>query len=124
FFNCPEPAQINSVKLPEKPGFAKYKPDFEAIKKISAEYQQYPNILLIGHGGSITSWYGFYSALKYQAKKNCYFLSTVDPDYIFELKKELKLENTLVIAVSKSGETSTQIEMLNQFVDYPLLIIT
>ena len=48
----------------------------------------------------------------------------MDPDYIFELKKELKPENTLVIPISKSGETTTQIEMLMQFVDYPLLFIT
>ena len=124
FFNCPSSAEISSVTLPEKPEFAKYRPDFAAIKKLAEEYQQYQNILLIGHGGSITSWYGFYHALKYQAKKNCYFLSTVDPDYIFELKKELKPENTLVIAISKSGETTTQIEMLMQFADFPLLIIT
>ena len=32
-----------------------------------------------------------------------FFLSTVDPDYISELKQELKPENTLVIAVSQVG---------------------
>lgn len=124
FYNCPQPAEITSVKLPETPEFVKYRPDFSLIKKLADEYQKYQNILIIGHGGSITSFYGFYNALKYQAKKSCYFLSTVDPDYIYELKKELKPENTLVIAVSKSGETTTQIEMMMPFVDFPLLIIT
>jgi len=124
FYNCPKPADIESVGLPEAPEFVKYRPDFELIKKISEEYQQYSNILIIGHGGSVTSFYGIYNALKEQAKKKAYFLSTVDPDYIYELKKELKPDNTLVIAISKSGETTTQIEMLMQFADYPLLIIT
>jgi len=124
FYNCPKPENIESAKLPETPGFVSYVPDFDLIKKLSEEYQQYPNILIIGHGGSITSFYGIYNALKEQAKKKVYFLSTVDPDYIFELKKELKPENTLVIAISKSGENTTQIEMLMQFADYPLLFIT
>jgi glucose-6-phosphate isomerase len=124
YFNCPEPKEISTVTLPEKPEFAKYKPDFELIKKLAEEYNQYPNILIIGHGGSITATYGMYNALKHQAKKKMFFLSTVDPDYIEELKKELGKENTLVVAVSKSGETTTQIEMLNQFLDFPLLIIT
>lgn len=110
--------------LPETPEFVKYSPDFDLIKQISNQYQQYPNILIIGHGGSITSFYGIYNALKEQAKKQAYFLSTVDPDYIWELKKELKPDNTLVIAISKSGETTTQIEALTQFAGYPLLIIT
>ncbi len=124
FYNCPKPADATSVKLPETPEFVNYEPDFGMMKEISAQYQQYPNILVIGHGGSITSFYGFYNVLIEQAKKQVYFLSTVDPDYIFELKKQLKPENTLVIAVSKSGETTTQIEMLAQFLDFRLLIIT
>jgi glucose-6-phosphate isomerase len=139
FYNCPKPAEFPSADnphpnplpegegglvLPETPEFVSYQPDFELIKQISNQYQQYPNILIIGHGGSITSFYGIYNALKEQAKKNAYFLSTVDPDFIFELKKELKPDNTLVIAISKSGETTTQIEMLMQFADYPLLFIT
>lgn len=124
FYNCPSPAEIGSIKLPETPEFVKYKPDFALIKKIAEEYKQYSNILVLGHGGSITSFYGIYSALKYVATKKAYFLSTVDPDYIFELKQILKPEDTLVIAVSKSGETTTQIETLAQFLNYPLLVIT
>jgi len=124
FYNCPQPGDIKEAKLPETPEFVNYQPDFELIKTISKEHQQYPNILIIAHGGSLTSFYGYYYALKYQAKKNAYFLSTVDPDYIFELKQKLKPEDTLVISISKSGETTTQIEMLMQFANYPLLFIT
>jgi hypothetical protein len=124
FFNCPRPLDIASVKLPETPEFVNYKPDFELINSSISRFKQYPNVLIVAHGGSITSFYGFYHALKYQAKKNAYFLSTVDPDYIFELKKDLKPENTFVIAISKSGENITQIEMTAQFADYPMMIVT
>jgi glucose-6-phosphate isomerase len=124
FYNCPKPEDIGSVKLPETPEFVTYEPDFALIKKYADEYRQYQNILILAHGGSITSFYGFYNALKYQAKKKCYFLSTVDPDYIWELKQELKSENTLVIAISKSGENTTQMEMLMQFAAFPLVIVT
>jgi glucose-6-phosphate isomerase len=124
FYNCPKPEDIENIKLPEEPEFVKYVPDFESINKLAAEYQKYQNILVIGHGGSVTSSYGFYHALIEQAKKKAYFLSTVDPDYIYELKQKLNPENTLVIAISKSGETVTQIEAAMQFTDYPWLVIT
>lgn len=124
FFNCPQPQDIENIKLPETPEFVRYVPDFELMEKLAKEYRQYKNILIIGHGGSITSFYGFYNALVESTNKKAYFLSTVDPDYIFELKKILKPENTLVIPISKSGETTTQIEALMQFADYPLLVIT
>ncbi len=51
-------------------------------------------------------------------------MSTTDPDYISELKQRLNPKDTLVLAISKSGETTTQIEALLQFADYPLLFIT
>jgi len=113
-----------SAVLPETPEFVKYVPDFEEIKKYAVEYQKYKNILIIAHGGSLTSFYGYYNALKYQAKKNCYFLSTVDPDYIYELKQKLKPEDTLVISISKSGENTTHLEMTMQFLNYPMLVVT
>ena len=110
--------------LPKAPEFMAYAPDFNLLNGLAAESEKYKNILVIAHGGSISTFYGYYHALNYQAKKKAYFLSTVDPDYIFQLKRELKKDETLVIAISKSGETITQIEALMQFVDYPLLIIT
>jgi len=124
FYNCPKPQEIETISLPEIPEFVNYVPDFEQMKELAKEYKSYKNILVIGHGGSITSFYGFYHALKYQTTKQAYFLSTVDPDYITELKSILKPEDTLVIAISKSGETVTQIEMLSQFLDFTLLFIT
>ncbi|HEX3099674.1 MAG TPA: hypothetical protein VHQ41_01735 [Patescibacteria group bacterium] len=124
FYNCPEPEAINQHTLPESPAFLSAELNYGVIEKIASQYEQYENLLVIGHGGSVSSFYGIYHALKEQSKKQAYVLSTIDPDYILELKKFLNPENTLVIAVSKSGETVTQIEALLQFQDFPLLFIT
>ncbi|TAL48572.1 MAG: hypothetical protein EPN92_03470, partial [Chitinophagaceae bacterium] len=125
FYNCPQAEKFRTEILPkEKPLFVTYKPDFELLQKISTQYHQYPNILIIGQGGSLNPLLGFYSALQYQAKKKVYFLNTVDPDYISELKIILQPENTLVISISKSGENTTQLEETMPFADYPVLVVT
>ena len=124
YYNCPKPEELNSKDLPKLPEFANYRPDFELIKKTAEEYKVYQNVLIIGHGGSITSNIGIYHALKHLTKRNAYFLSTIDPDYIFELKQQLKPKDTLVIVISKSGENTTLIEMFSQFLDYTILVIT
>ena len=101
-----------------------YEPDFQVIENCQAQYQRYSKMLVIAHGGSITSFFGFYNVFKEISTKEVFFLSTTDPDYIAELKKNLDPRETLVVAISKSGETTTQIEALMQFVNYPLLVIT
>lgn len=124
FHNCPQPENLETASLPQVPEFVTYRTDLHLLQQYARAYEKYPNVLVIGHGGSINPLIGFYWPLKYQVRKKVRFLSTVDPDYIHELKEELKPEDTLVIAVSKSGETTTQIEALMQFASYPLLVIT
>ncbi len=124
FYNCPKAEDISTIALGQRPEFISYRPDFDAIEKLATEYAQYKNILVIAHGGSLTSFYGFYQVFKEHATKKAYFLSTVDPDYIYELKSELSPENTLILPISKSGENTTQIEALMQFIDFPWLVIT
>jgi glucose-6-phosphate isomerase len=124
FYNCPEPLSLNTASLGERPAFLSYIPDFENMAGLAEKYQDYKNIIIIGHGGSMTSFYGIYHALQEQSSKQAYFVSTIDPDYIAELKSFLMPIDTLVVAISKSGETVTQIEALMQFQDFPLLVIT
>lgn len=124
FHNCPAPQKFETSSLPDKPAFLSYSPNFELMAELAEEFSKYKNLLLIGHGGSISSFYGIYSALKEQSLKDVYFLSTVDPDAICELKKTLTPDNTLVIAISKSGETVTQIEALMQFANFPIVAVT
>lgn len=125
FYNCPKPEEFKASMLPkQKPEFVGYKPDFNLLEKIAEKYKQYENILVVAHGGSINPFYGFYGALNYQAKKQVYFLNTVDPDYIYQLKSELPLKNTLVLSISKSGENTTQLEETMPFAEYPVVAVT
>ncbi len=124
FYNCPPPQEFNNALLKDASVFLSYQPNFDEIKKIAEEYSQVKNVIVIGHGGSVTTLYGLYNALKYQATKNLFFVSTVDPDYIAEIKANAGKEDTLVIAISKSGENVTQIEATMQFRDYQMLVIT
>ena len=124
FYNCPQPEEFNKALIKDAPAFLDYRPDFSKIHSITEEYKKYKNIVVIGHGGSITSLQGMYYALHQFSTKHLYIVSTIDPDYIAELKKSIHPQNTLVIAISKSGETVTQIEALLQFAEFPLLAIT
>ncbi len=124
YFNCPKPESLDPNILPAAAEFLTYQPDFAAMEQIVAKYHTVRNVLVIGHGGSITSFIAITEALKEKVTKKVYILNTVDPDYIYELKQKLNPNDTLVIAISKSGETTTQVEALMQFTDYPLLFIT
>lgn len=124
FYNCPAPQEMDTSVLPESPAFLSSQLNYGVIEKIAKQYDKYKNLVIIGHGGSVSSFYGIYHALREQSTKQVYTLSTIDPDYILELKKSLLPEDTLVIAISKSGETVTQIEALMQFTYFPLLFIT
>ncbi|HEX3095870.1 MAG TPA: hypothetical protein VHQ20_01995 [Patescibacteria group bacterium] len=124
FYNCPEPQEFNSALMQQQPAFLSYQPNFAEIQKIAEEYKDYKNLVIIGHGGSITSAFGMINALQEQSTKKLFIVNTVDPDYITELKKSLTVADTLVLAISKSGETVTQIEALLHFTEFPLLVIT
>lgn len=129
FYNCPQAKQFDTKILPtEKPVFVGYKPDVAAMKALVEKYNQYKRVLVIGHGGSVTSSYGIYHALRRlipeNIAKDAYFLSSVDPDYVIDVETELHPADTLVLAISKSGSDTTQLEALSQFWDYPIVVVT
>jgi glucose-6-phosphate isomerase len=124
FYNTPEPIRLDANLDQEIPNFVNYKPDFALMQKLAEEFSKYQNLIIIGHGGSVTSFAAIYGAMQNYSSKKVYFVSTVDPVYISRIKKEASTLNTLVIAISKSGETVTQLEALMQFIFYPLLFVT
>lgn len=125
FYHCPSPEQFETSILPkEKPTFVEYRPDFGLIETITAKYAEYKNILVVGHGGSVSAFAGTYGALRLQSTKHAYILDTVDADRIHELRELLSPEDTVVVACSKSGQTVTQLEALSPFLSFPLVCIT
>lgn len=104
--------------------FVTYKPDITQIKKQFAPYEKYKNYIVIGNGGSISSLVGFWGAFGSSSTKNLEIVSTMEPDYLYDLKQKYHQKDTLVIAISKSGTTVGVIESLMYFKSYPFLVIT
>lgn len=125
FYNTPQPENLNEHMLSgEQPLFLSYEPNFAEMERFAEQYRDFKNLILIGNGGSLNSFFGFYFALKSRTTKKVYFLNTVDPDYIQELKHALDPKDTVVVSASKSGENTTQLESCMQFLDYPILLVT
>lgn len=116
---------LKRIRKLEMPPFVADKPDLAGIKALAARYSRKPNILVIANGGSRTSSYGFYKALvEYRGSRKAYFLTTMEPDHIHDLKQVCKPKDTLVMPISKSGNTVGVLEAMFAFKDYNLLPIT
>jgi len=116
---------LEKIKNRETPSFETEKPDLEQIKNIAKKYEKYKNVILIGNGGSRTSAYAFYNSLfGFRNDVNFEFLTSCEPDWIFELKKKHSPQDTLVVAISKSGDNINNIEPLMSFLEYTVVAIT
>jgi len=80
------------------------------------------NIVLIGNGGSITSYDAYIEALG--TNKKTYTLWSMEPDFIKEVLDNCPIEETVVVAVSKSGQTLGLIETLSAFSAYDVIAVT
>lgn len=107
------------------PGFAEYEPDLEEIKE-KASQKEFENLVIIGNGGSITSFRAYLYAFLPEVDKDVRLVTTMDPDYLNRLSRELDSEETLVVPISKSGETVGVIESLMFFMNrgYDVLPVT
>lgn len=116
------PALPESKLTTDVPAFASYKPDIEAINKVAAKYKDVKNIIVIGNGGSITSFHYFATALG--TEKNIKIIATMEPEVLKQTKENCRKQDSVVIAISKSGNTIGVIEALLAFTGYPLIIVT
>jgi len=80
--------------------------DTNEFKEYAKKVQQ-KNIVVIGIGGSALGTYAIYKFLKHSKvlEKKLYFLETTDPIDIQSKLKEIDLDDTLFIVISKSGTT-------------------
>ncbi len=80
--------------------------DTSIFKEYAATVKQ-KNIIVIGIGGSTLGTYAIYKFLKYSKNltKKLYFLETTDPIDIKSKVKNIDLDDTLFIVISKSGTT-------------------
>jgi glucose-6-phosphate isomerase len=100
----------------DEPDFVSVEPDIERIREVRENYE-YENLVVIGNGGSITTFRAYLYAFLGEADVNVRLVTTMDPDYLNTLTDELESEETVVMPISKSGETVGVIESLMHFID-------
>lgn len=100
----------------EVPNFAEYRPDLENIREKTKD-KEFENLVVIGNGGSITSFRAYLYAFLPEVNKDVRIVTTMDPDYLNRLSRELDVEDTLVVPISKSGETVGVLESLMFFIE-------
>jgi glucose-6-phosphate isomerase len=96
----------------DKIGFLSLLEDTEMVKEIkalAAKYQasKYKDIIIIGIGGSALGARAIKQAFAYttKSKTNVYILDNIDATVFTATVQKIKPQSTLVIAISKSGET-------------------
>jgi glucose-6-phosphate isomerase len=103
------------------PSFASYIPNIKEINKTAKKYSKKKNIIVIGNGGSVNSFDYYINALK--TKKNVFIVKTMEPDFLCDVKNKCSKKDTVIIAISKSGNTVGVIESLLYFINYKDIII-
>lgn len=108
------------------PPFASFEADLQAVKEAADEIKEAKNVIIIGHGGSVTTFKGILESLgrRIRGGRNFHVLDTVDPEYVGYVKEICTSEDSHVIAVSKSGNTLTVLELLTIFKGYPTTVVT
>ncbi|MBN1538581.1 MAG: hypothetical protein JW939_00415 [Candidatus Thermoplasmatota archaeon] len=117
---------LGELRGVEVPAFARYEADIDGLLKAAEDIGNVPNLVIIGHGGSINTFKGILGSLgrKLSEGRSFYLIDTVDPLHIRMVKERCNPDDTHVIAVSKSGNTLTVLEALSIFKGYPTTVVT
>lgn len=99
-----------------------YKENIADLRKQLEDIKKYKNIIVVGNGGSITSYDAYYNALNPELDSETVW--TMDPALLEKAKKKFPKNETVVVAVSKSGNTLGQIESLLFFEEYDVIVVT
>jgi glucose-6-phosphate isomerase len=118
-------SKLVSFRNLELPAFDSYREDIDSITPIVRKYRKYDNLIVIGNGGSNTSFRAYHRALvPLSHKKRMAIMTTMEPDLINELKEVFPRRKTLIMPVSKSGTTIGLLEAMFAFPGYRLLPVT
>lgn len=106
-----------------KPYFLMHKTRTDMLKDLEKDFE---NLVIIGNGGSVTSFRALNYAFRDQNSKNVEIVTTMEPGYLKHLDHSLKTDETLVMPISKSGNTTGVIESTLFFMDkgYEIMPLT
>lgn len=117
---------VQELPKHREPGFVNVEPDLEKIERKAEGNGGYENLVVIGNGGSVTSFRAYLYAFLPETDLNVRIVTTPEPDYLNKISQEMRPEDTLIMPISKSGETVTVIEALLYFLkrDYDAFGVT
>ena len=121
----------NYQKGPDIPTFAKEKPDIQAMERKLFLAEGKERIVVVGNGGSIRNVWALYTALiEKSSRRTLHLLDGTDPSGLLgELLRNdgrFSPENTLIVPVSKSGNTENviqEVELLSER-GFPMIVVT
>lgn len=90
-----------------KPYFAMHETSISMLQNLEADFE---NLVVIGNGGSVTSFRALNYAFRDEHSKNVEIITTMEPGYLRHVERSLDKEDTLVMPISKSGNTTGVIE--------------
>ncbi len=118
-------SKLSGISRMKAPDFALYREDISKLKTILGKYRKFKNLIVIANGGSHSSFRAFHHALiPMTAEKQLFILTSMEPDLIDVLRVKFSPKDTLIMPISKSGNTVGVIESLLAFKDYKVLPIT
>jgi len=108
-------SDILNFKNLKEPTFATYKPKLEEMKKIAQNYKKFKNVIVIGNGGSINNFRAISKAL--DSNKKIFLADTMEPKILEDISRKCLKNDTVIISVSKSGNTIGVLEDLIYFIN-------
>ncbi len=118
-------AILEEIKAKELPVFEEHHENIVELASKLKDYQDRKKLIVIGNGGSNTSFLAYYKALlPLKKQQDIAIVTSQEPDLINDLKSAFPKEETIVMPISKSGNTLAVLEVLFDFLDYKVVPVT
>jgi len=109
-------------RLPGRPAFTQRQPALDELRQVQTG--GYDDLIVVGNGGSVTTFRGLTHA--HNTAVRTHIDTSMEPARLQQLQDRTDPASTLVVAVSKSGETRGVLESLQYFLEaeYPAAAVT
>lgn len=114
----------NILNKIETPYFAQYQTDITNIQKIGQLFLNKKNLIIAGNGGSISTFRAFVECFGKNSIQPIYLLDTDDSNYLAYLKQQCHPKETLMVMVSKSGNSIQSITNYLAMLEYEMIFVT
>jgi glucose-6-phosphate isomerase len=118
-------AKLEEMRQKELPVFENHHENVIELASKLKEHMDKKKLILIGNGGSNTSFLSYYKALlPLKKQQDIAIVTSQEPDYINDLKSAFPKDETIVMPISKSGNTLAVLEVLFDLLDYKVVPVT